>query len=222
MNMAYIVLFQKIVQINHMKILAFDTCNAILSVAIMDGGIIIYQKIINEHSKQAEQLIPLINKSMDDANFKLSDMDYIAVSIGPGSFTGVRIGLSAAFGLSLVTEIPIIAITCLEALAFEHNKDLPIYVLMNARGDMLYSQIFKNFKPITEPKLLSIEHARENIEDKMILVGDGCQFINEKINPYVIDATMIACAAYKKLIYNLPMNDIAPLYIREANAKKNI
>ena len=206
-----------------MKILIFDTCNAILSVAILKDREVIYSEIDNEPSKQAERLISLIDRSLKSTALKLREFDYIAVSNGPGSFTGVRIGLSTAMGINIATNIPIIAISCLEALAYKYTELCPrILVAMDARGSKLYVQNFNNYLPIDEPQLLSYDEAIEKApSEKFVIVGEGAKYFKE-IVPHgtfspIIDSEMVGHAAYIKLTRNLKMNDVAPLYIKEAN-----
>jgi len=105
-----------------MLILAFDTTNSTLSVALLEGEKILCQNLILESGKQSELLIPEIEKILQENKIWYQDLDLITATKGPGSFTGVRIGLAVARTLKIATNLPLILINSLEALAFKQRS----------------------------------------------------------------------------------------------------
>ncbi len=100
-----------------MTILGIETATSICGVAIVNEERLIVDRQIDAPNVHSEQLVPMIQQSVKDANLTINDIDAIAVSIGPGSFTGLRIGLSVAKGISFAIEKPVIAVPTLRALA---------------------------------------------------------------------------------------------------------
>lgn len=105
-----------------MKILAFDT-TAGLSVALVCDGKILVENVIDEKGRQAEMLVPLIEKTLQQVGIPYQDLNAIAVTKGPGSFTSVRIGLVTAQTLQLALGIPLIALTTNEVAAFMRRDE---------------------------------------------------------------------------------------------------
>ncbi len=98
-------------------ILAIETATPVCSVAILDGDNVIVELTQESYQRHNEILAVMVNQALSDANLRIGDIDRIAVSIGPGSFTGLRVGLSYAKGVSLALDVPIIPISSLDALA---------------------------------------------------------------------------------------------------------
>lgn len=160
-----------------MKILALDTCFDTCSVTLLIDGSVHITKLEERYSMQAERLLLMIEELLSEANLIYSDLDYISVTIGPGGFTGVRIGLAAAYGICIVSKIPLIYFSTLEVVAFEseyNTKKFPLKVIaLNASFDKFYCQSFisssiKNtidledqFKSIMEPCIVDIDFLNE-------------------------------------------------------------
>jgi len=102
------------------KILAFDTTNATLSVAILFNQKLVAQKNILENNKHSEMLIPAIEECLRQVKIWYQDLSAIAFTNGPGSFTGIRVGYSCAKALKIATNLPIIAVNSLEAIAYSY------------------------------------------------------------------------------------------------------
>ncbi len=119
-----------------MRILAFDTSASGFSVAIAENEKILSQKIITQSGKQSEFLILEIEKLLRENKIWYQDLDLITTTNGPGSFTGTRIGLTAARAIKLATNLPLILINSCEAVAYKYReKSENIFVLLDARGD---------------------------------------------------------------------------------------
>ena len=99
-----------------MKVLALDTATASCSVAVMCDGDIRARQFTTMDRGQAEALMPMVEWAMAEARLDFRNLDLVATTVGPGSFTGLRVGLAAARGLALAARLPIVGVTTLEAL----------------------------------------------------------------------------------------------------------
>lgn len=126
-----------------MKILAMDSAAQACSVAIwQDTGIIAheFQEMARGH---ASDLLPMVDRVLAQAQLNVTDMDAIAVTVGPGGFTGLRIALACARGFGVAAKLPVIGITTLEALASaETGRSLPLLTALDAKRADLYAQYF--------------------------------------------------------------------------------
>lgn len=104
-----------------MKVLGIDTSTASLSIALTVDGVLKYELIQNHALTHSERLLPYLEQMMKSVEFSLDDIDRIACTVGPGSFTGIRIGVSVANAFSMSLGKPVIGISTLEAMAFSHR-----------------------------------------------------------------------------------------------------
>ncbi|MGD9919050.1 MAG: tRNA (adenosine(37)-N6)-threonylcarbamoyltransferase complex dimerization subunit type 1 TsaB [Paenirhodobacter sp.] len=121
-------------------ILAFDTSAAHCAAALLRAGAITAVAVEEMGKGQAERLMPLLEEMLAAQGLHWRDLDAIAVGVGPGNFTGVRIAVSAARGLALALKIPAIGVSTLDALA--EGAPRPVTVVMDARRDEVYAQDF--------------------------------------------------------------------------------
>ena len=184
-----------------MRILGVDTTTAVSSVAFFEDGQLTAEatfpprnrtgEVLSVKSSHSEAILPLISSVLDDAHRKISDIDVIAVSIGPGSFTGLRIGLALVKGIAYECSVPVVGVSSLEAQAARFTK-LPgtICSLLDARKHEVYAALFEQ----REGSLLrcSVDQATE-VTDLMALfsssfltsvinfVGNGAELYQEQI-----------------------------------------
>jgi tRNA threonylcarbamoyladenosine biosynthesis protein TsaB len=127
-----------------MKILAIDTSTMLGGIAITDDSLgLIAEVRLNVKSTHSERLMTEIDHILTQAGLTLSDMDVFAVAIGPGSFTGLRIGLSTVKGLSYATGKPIVSVPTLEALAWNFPYcNYPVCTMLDARKKEVYAALF--------------------------------------------------------------------------------
>jgi tRNA threonylcarbamoyladenosine biosynthesis protein TsaB len=207
-----------------MKILAFDTTNATLSVAILFDKKLVAGKNIFEENKHSEMLVPVIEECLKQAKIWYQDLDLIAFTNGPGSFTGVRVGYSCAKALEIATALPIVAINSLEAIAYDYILEdcQKILVVSDAKLDEFFIQEFdvvnNQLKAMNQPQLISDkEIANYFPKEKFILAGSAKTLVKNPKNAVVfskqdfIDAKNIALLA-EKIKHN---NVGKALYIRE-------
>jgi tRNA threonylcarbamoyladenosine biosynthesis protein TsaB len=130
-----------------MRVLAIDCALDACSAAVFDsdpGTIVASQTRIMTRG-HAEALMPLIARVMDEAEVEFKELDRIAVTVGPGSFTGLRVGISAARGIALAAAKPAIGLTTLAGLAAPHiaaDDTTPVLAAIDARHDHVYMQVF--------------------------------------------------------------------------------
>lgn len=155
-----------------MLILAFDTCMAAVSVAVWrDGAVLAAARVVLAQG-QAEALMPLIEKTMTQAGVGYDQLDRIAVTVGPGSFTGVRVGLAAARGVGLAAGKPVIGVTTTEVLAAQVNKARVLVTIDTKRGDF-YAQRFEDGKAIDEIAVISADTLAGEDPAQMLVLRDG-------------------------------------------------
>lgn len=185
-----------------MKILALDTSVSGCTVAVVDtkGGEWTAQVITDR--RQAEILVPMIGDVMKQAGLDFADLDRIAVTTGPGSFTGVRIGLSTARALAVASGKPLIGVTTLEVLAAMSGK-APVLALVDTKRNDYYGGSFGSDG-------VSLEAARIWSADEVMAVrqAGGMHIIQD-----TPDAVVLA-----RLAAVLPVSgtEITPIYLREA------
>lgn len=127
-----------------MIILSVDSATPVAGVAIIDENKILAENFLNTGNTHSQQLLPLIKETLNRTKITLNDIDGIAVSIGPGSFTGLRIGLATAKGLAQVKGIKIVAIPTLDALA-QNLAGTSAYIcpILNARKSEVYTALYE-------------------------------------------------------------------------------
>ncbi len=171
-----------------MKILALDTASSWCAAAVYDTARDVALADISENigKGHAEVLMEYVGRAVNEAKLSLRDMERVAVNIGPGSFTGVRIGVSAARGFALALGVPAIGITAFEALAAETHFALPerpVLVLLDAHRGEIYAQGFDaQGQPQSMPAVLSREEAETlaaSLAVDTVLVGTAASAINE-------------------------------------------
>lgn len=216
-----------------MKILAFDTCNGRCSVALQINNKICSFIEEKQISMQSARIVLMMQQALKDHKIDYADLDYLAVNIGPGSFTGIRIGISVAKAIKLVTQLPIIGVSGLLSLACSINTN-KIYKLsaMDARRSQVYVQLFDEFNmEISDALLLNYDQIDQLLPDgEFILIGDGSVNINSylskkhSINPInnIIDANMIMSAANYIIALDRKYDNCSPLYIRSEKYYSNL
>ena len=157
-----------------MKILGIDTSTAIGSIGLIDEGEIIAEQTLSISRQHASRLIPAIDQTLKSAELKIRDIDAVAVAIGPGSFTGVRIAVSTAKTICYAIERPVIGISTLESIAY-NLAYIPseICVILDARKDEVYSAVFKNGVRQSNDRCLTISAILSEITPHAIFVGNG-------------------------------------------------
>jgi tRNA threonylcarbamoyladenosine biosynthesis protein TsaB len=132
------------------RVLAIDAALAACSVAVLAEGEIAAHRFEAMARGHAERLLPMVREVMAAAGLGFEALDLIAVTIGPGHFTGLRVGLAAAQGLSLALDRPLAGVTTLEAVAAAAGEDGPLAVALESKRVDLYLQVFSGSRAVTE------------------------------------------------------------------------
>ncbi|MCB1935805.1 MAG: tRNA (adenosine(37)-N6)-threonylcarbamoyltransferase complex dimerization subunit type 1 TsaB [Nitrosomonas sp.] len=167
-----------------MKILAFDTSTEYCSTALhLDDGHLL-KKDIRAERRHSELLLPMIKDMLDEAELSLSDLDGLAFGAGPGSFTGLRIACGVAQGLAFATQLPVIGISTLEAIAQQNKHDRTI-VAMDARMGEIYLAAYirqnASWYPVVKPKLCKPDEATVLTDAGWIGCGSGFDVYPEEL-----------------------------------------
>src|SRR6516164_4313362 len=148
-----------------MRVLAIDTPPEACSVAVLDTGRadLRVQESLPMQRGQAEALMPLVAQIPESAQLDFTDLDRIAVTTGPGSFTGLRVGIAAARGIALATGKPAVGLSTLAAFAaplIAADDSLPVVAAIDARHDHVYLQVFgPGGRTVVAPRLASLREA---------------------------------------------------------------
>jgi tRNA threonylcarbamoyladenosine biosynthesis protein TsaB len=148
-----------------MRVLAIDTALAACSAAVLDtehGGVVASESLpmVRGH---AEALMPLLQRVMNQAQMAFADIDRVAVTTGPGSFTGLRVGIAAARGIALAADKPAVGVSTLSAYAAPHmaaDAKLPVVAAIDARHTQVYLQVFTpGGRTFSAPRLAPLREA---------------------------------------------------------------
>lgn len=218
-----------------MLLLSVDSSAVTASAALTDDDRVIKSELINKGLTHSETLLPLIEDVMEGYDYK--QLDAVAVSAGPGSFTGVRIGVATVKGLAFPYNIPCISVSALEAIAYNFtDKNAVICAVMDARRMQFYNALFKaengNITRLTEDRAISLDDLRKEISayDNVIIAGDGAELC---FNGLMLDNTVLAdkevmyqsgigvsrAAQNKELI---SASALMPLYLRMSQAEREL
>ena len=219
-------------------LLALDTTLGACSVALIENGVVVAQKKEVRARGHVERLLPMVEEIINTAKISMADITTIAVTIGPGTFAGVRIGLSAAKGMAMALDIPLITVTSLESLTYEFAKKNAnfagnVAVAIDARRGELYFQVFKiideNIQAISQEEALPIPLAAKKINTNIkMIIGSGAKILNSALDGQKIDfstdfqnptAEFIAELSLNYGKRRLDVDHVKPLYLRAPDAK---
>ena len=150
-----------------MNILAIDSSGLTAAVAVMTDGKLAAEYTVNNKKTHSQTLLPMIDEVMRASGLETKQLDCIAVSRGPGSFTGLRIGSATAKGLGLALDIPVAEVSSLEALAYNlyGNEGCIICPIMDARRQEVYTAAYE-FIPVTDGEKTGSYELKQVIEEK--------------------------------------------------------
>ena len=166
-----------------MKILALETSAKSVSTAVLDDGVVLASAYQNTGLTHSRTLMPLVDAMLKNSDIRLEEIGLVAVAAGPGSFTGLRIGVSAAKGLAWTLDLPCCAVSTLEAMAQNlRHMDATVICAMDARRNQVYNAVFSahggTLDRLTPDRAIGLpELAAElkNDEIEKIVVGDGAK-----------------------------------------------
>ena len=220
-----------------MKILALDSSGASASACITDGERMVSLFTAASQQKHSCTLLPMAEQVLATAGLDISDIDAFAVNEGPGSFTGVRIGISLIKGLAFGTGKPVLGVSSLEALAFNLNGYGGIVCpVMDARRSQFYNALFKDGNRLTPDRLITAAELQAEFEKyglPVYFVGDGSAIAAELIKidlvktvPHVqtvSSAYGTAVCAYRNYLEGNGIytdETLQPVYLRMSQAER--
>ena len=227
-----------------MKILAVDTSATAASVAVAEENKLIGEFSINTALTHSQTLIPMMNELLKNIGLSVNDIDAVAVNAGPGSFTGVRIGVAAVKGIAFPNNLPCVSISTLESMAYNMlGNDCIVCSVMDARCSQVYNALFRvngcTVVRMTDDRALSLTDLKlklMNINEKVVLVGDGAvlcsdfldsELENVTLSPFnnrIQSASSVAYAAFEKINKGetLTADEIMPVYLRLPQAQREL
>lgn len=180
-----------------MNILAVDTSAVTASAAVMRDGVIVGTVSFTNGLTHSQTIMPMVDYCLKGASMTAGDINLFAVSNGPGSFTGLRIGVGTIKGLAYACGKPCAGVSTLKALAYNiAPTDAAIVPIMDARRNQVYCAAYKYdgsvINELFPPAAVSIDKLCENLTEKTIFVGDGVKIYREKIKEIMKDNALFA------------------------------
>jgi tRNA threonylcarbamoyladenosine biosynthesis protein TsaB len=221
------------------NILAFDTAAAACSAALWRDGRLAAHRFEPMERGHAEALIPMVTATLAEAGKTLAGLGLLAVTVGPGAFTGLRIGLAAAKGFSLASGIPTLGVTTLEAVAHavpeEELKNARLLVVLETKRADFYAQAFDaDLKPLTAPEAVRLEafpaFLRPHTGGRLLIAGDAAMRALATLGPAgaqlervggtgLPDARYVAAIAAARFRPGMVLSPLTPLYLRPPEAR---
>jgi tRNA threonylcarbamoyladenosine biosynthesis protein TsaB len=226
-----------------MRILALDTSTNVATVAILEDDTIIGEYSCNKGKTHSQTLMPMIKELLEKVGLYAKDMDAFAASIGPGSFTGLRIGVTTAKAMAFAAEKPVISVHTLDALAF--NLQMPNALLcpmIDARNNQVFTAVYRfvdgKLERLTEYLGIPVNELADIIrpmDGRIVLMGDACklhkQYFIEELGNRVSIAPPHTALAKASSVAVLARNafidgklescyDMVPFYLRKSQAER--
>ncbi len=228
-----------------MKILGVDSTATAASAAVFVDGKIVSLQFSNTGLTHSQTLLPMIDTALKNASLKVADLDLIAVSNGPGSFTGVRIGVSAVKGIAQPLDIPCVSVSTTEVIAKPlENTGCYAVAVMDARCNQVYTAQFdceNGFNRVTPDEAITIDELGEKLKDvkkPIVLIGDGTKVAYNKLKdvlhsiavatPSVVyqSAADVCVLAAEKVsadeLASTKAHDVLPNYLRLSQAEREL
>ena len=212
------------------KLLSIDTSSDVCSVAILEDDKLIKELNITDSKTHSENLMPLVDKLFKETNLSLSEISAIACSIGPGSFTGIRIGIATVKAMAEVFNLPVIGVTSLETLAEAEIGKGTVVSLIDAKNDQVYCGVFGDGELLAKDIYEVIEYLKKY--SSILFVGNGAVLHKELLQKElgnvsfgdnnVQSAFALGKCAYRKWQNGefLTADTLLPLYLRPSQAER--
>ncbi len=228
-----------------MKVLAVDTSSLVASVAVTDNMTLLGEFTLNHKKTHSQKLMILVKDLLESLDLLPQDIDLYSASSGPGSFTGLRIGVTTIKALAYASQKPVVSIPTLDALAYNiPAADALVCPIMDARNDQVYTALYKWEKnlPVKVTEYMGI-HINELIQlikgknKKTIFTGDAVEKYKEQLKEAIGEncgfavpnlllqrASSVALMAYVRASEGLTENcfDMVPFYLRKSQAEREL
>lgn len=227
-----------------MKLLALDCSAGPASCAVIENGEIKASAFVNTKLTHSQTLLPMVQSTLSSAMLKISDIDAFAINNGPGSFTGIRIGISAVKGLAAPENKPCIPVSTLLSIAYSHiNQNCIVCAVMDARCNQVYNALFKiengNVTRLCDDRALLIDEVLNELKQlenlPIIIAGDGADlfipFTSSQNNIIIAkepvkyqNACGVGLAAEHQLLTQKPIShkELTPFYLRLPQAEREL
>ena len=227
-----------------MKILALDTSTNMASIAVMDDNMVLGEYSLNQDLSHSENLLPMIQELLESLNINISEIDLYGVSIGPGSFTGLRIGVATVKAFAHLFDKPIVGISTMEALAFNLPYNHILVPMIDARRDRVYTGIYswegKELKTLMEADAIEVDILLERLNkdyENIVVNGNGTLIYRERIEKNLGNKVRISSIGNNSsratsvgelalIKYNKGQVDnyftLAPDYLRKSQAEREL
>lgn len=222
-----------------MKILAIDTSTTHSSCSVMEDNNIVGDFSINQSMSHNEILLVMVDEVLKKLNIDIEDIDLFVAVTGPGSFTGIRIGVTVVKALAMALNKPIVAVNTLEALSFGIFSDKKKIPLIDARGERVYYGVYEGISNtnIVAPALLTIDELLEEFSNKgeFVFVGDCVNLYKDRIlknkNFEITSACLNSCISRNACVigkHKFESGDISdcfnlsPEYVRLSQAQRDM
>ena len=208
-----------------MIVLSLDTCLAACSAAIIDGPVILGERSEAMSRGHQERIAPMIRELTCDAMVRFAAIDRIAVTVGPGSFTGLRVGLAFAKGLSAAIDRPCLGVGTLEALAAGICVPGLLASVIDAGRGNVFMQVFQTGRSVTPPEVVTLTRAADTLAElrqtsvELTVVGPGSRLLADRLEGSLrIELAAPSPAAVARLALGASVEPVAPLYLRAPDA----
>jgi tRNA threonylcarbamoyladenosine biosynthesis protein TsaB len=216
-----------------LTVLALDSAGSACSAALLQGGTILARAFAPMEHSHAEALIPMVQKVMATAELDYGDLDLIAVGTGPGSYTGVRVGLAAAQAIASAAAKPITGVSNFDVLFAACTPEAPNLVALDTRRADLYVQLFKTTGEIDSPPAIVTEDAVPALfspNETILVAGDAAPRAVELLrtagrsarthpSAHHADAAIIARIAAERWMAEARPRPVQPIYLRPPDAR---
>lgn len=170
-----------------MRVLALDTSSLMSTCSVIEDNKLLGEYSLNQDMSHSEKLVPMIREVLSNLDFKIEDIDLYAVATGPGSFTGLRIGVATMKGFAQVFDKPVVGVSTLEAMAYNINSRDIIVPIIDARRNRVYVGVYTyddGLKEILKPQVMDVDTLIHNLSsyENIIFNGDGASTYLNKID----------------------------------------
>ncbi len=213
------------------NILLISTSGRAAGAAVCRGGEVVRSKLSDNGLTHSETIMPLIDGLFND-EIKLCDMDAVCADVGPGSFTGVRIGVCIANAMAYALKLPVIEVSSLRALADAVDTERPVCALIDARNGNGYAALYEKGKELIAPKAVVVSEFIAELPQNTVFTGDGAKKYHDAIaaavpdgafaaeEKHMLTADMLAACADGKLERGETCEEARPLYLRPTQAER--
>lgn len=220
-----------------MIILGIDSSSVTASCAVMRDGEVLSSELVNNGLTHSQTLLPMIKRVVEAASVDICDIDIAGITQGPGSFTGLRIGMSTLKGICAVNNTKCVGVSTLEALSTGMSDfDGIVCAVMDARAGQVYNALFLHGKRMCDDRAISISDLEKELKEQkkpVILVGDGTVLCYNKLKD-TLPVTMaeeekryctgksVAVLAQAYSANAVASEELTPVYLRLPQAQREL